>query len=284
MSNISNNVHGFDDYAVKNVEIKSSSDTSKKANKCCNTSMYKILTVTTFLLLINIALYIVQIVAYYAHYKTNKKSWKCLLVNFGAFQGGKIRYHYHYHRFITSMFLHNSVWHIISNAISLFFVGYQVEYDINNKIFFALLYFISGLEGDFLSLMFNQNNISVGASGAILGLCGYFVIYFVLYYKTMNNAKKISFGIIFIIILINLFSGLTEVSINMACHIGGFLGGLAFSTIILYRRKNKIKFKRKLILIFIIISIIILILLPILSIIILYLVKVSKDIDYICET
>ena len=281
MSN--NNIHGFNDYKNEKVEIKSSSDTSENKNKFCNTSMYKILSVTTFLLLINIAIYIVQIIAYYVHYKTNDKSWKCLLVNFGAFQGGKIRYHYHYHRFITSMFLHNSVWHIISNAISLFFLGYQVEYEIKNKLLFALLYFISGLEGNFLSLVFNKNNISVGASGAIIGLSGYYVIYFVLNYKTMGKAKKIAYGILFLIIFINLFSGLAEGSINMACHIGGFLGGLAFSTILLYKDRKKIHFNGKLIVIFLIISFFILVCIPILSLLILYLTSVSKDIDYICK-
>ena len=281
MSN--NNIHGFNDYKNEKVEIKSSSDTSENKNKFCNTSMYKILSVTTFLLLINIAIYIVQIIAYYVHYKTNDKSWKCLLVNFGAFQGGKIRYHYHYHRFITSMFLHNSVWHIISNAISLFFLGYQVEYEIKNKLLFALLYFISGLEGNFLSLVFNKNNISVGASGAIIGLSGYYVIYFVLNYKTMGKAKKIAYGILFLIIFINLFSGLAEGSINMACHIGGFLGGFAFSTILLYRNRKKIHFNGKLIVIFLIISIFILVFIPILSLLVLYLTSVSKDIDYICK-
>lgn len=280
---MSSNIHGFDDYGKEKVEIKSSSDTSNNKNKFCNTSMYKILSVTTFLLLINIVIYIAQIIAYYTHYKSNDKSWECLLVNFGAFQGGKIRYHYHYHRFITSMFLHNSVWHICSNAISLFFLGYQVEYDIGNKILFGLLYLISGLEGGFLSLMFSQNNISVGASGAILGLGGYYVIYFVLNYRDMDNTKKIAFGILFVIIIINLFSGLAEGSINMACHIGGFIGGLAFSSIILYRRRKKIKFSRKLMLVFLIISIIILVILAILSFVILYVVNVSKSIDYICK-
>ena len=281
---MSSNIHGFDDYKNEKVEIKSSSETSKQDNKICNTSMYKILSVTTFLLLINIVIYIVQIIAYYVYYKTNGKSWNCLLVNFGAFQGGKMRYHYHYHRFITSMFLHNSVWHIGSNSISLFFLGYQVEYDISNKLIYGLLYLVSGLEGNFLSLVFNQNDISIGASGAIIGLCGYFVIYFVLNYKTMSKGKKIAYGILFVIIFINLFSGLTEGSINMACHIGGFLGGLAFSMILLYKRSGQLKFNRKAILIFFIISILILVLLPILSIIILHLAKVAKDIDYICKT
>ena len=205
-------------------------------------------------------------------------------MNFGAFQGGKMRYHYHYHRFITSMFLHNSVWHIGSNAISLFFLGYQVEYDIENILIYGLLYFVSGLEGNFLSLVFDQNNISVGASGAILGLSGYFVIYFILNYKTMSTGKKIAYIIMFVIIFINLFSGLTEGSINMACHIGGFLGGLAFSAIILYKKNRKLKFNRKFILVCLIISILILIGLPILSIAILYSANVDKSIDYICNT
>ena len=278
---MSSNIHGFDNYSMKEkVEIKSNSNESSKDDKIFVSSIYKILSVTTFLLIINIIMYIAQIIAYYSYYKTKDKSWKCLLVSFGAFQGGKIRYHYHFHRFILSMFLHNSILHLISNCISLFFLGYHIENEIKSKLKYALLYFISGLYGNFLSLLFDQKNISVGASGAVIGLCGYFVIYFLLNYKTMTKRKKISYAIIFIFLFINLFSGFFEGGINIACHFGGFLGGLAFSVILTYKKYKKLNIVLSKILLFI--SILFLIALPIITFSVVYTKKIPHYEDYIC--
>ena len=280
---MSSNIHGFNNSGnEKEVEIKSNINASKKDDKIFVKSIYKILSVTTILLIINIIVFIVQIIVYYAYYKIKKRSWSCLLISFGAFQGGKIRNHYHYHRFFSSMFLHNSTLHLITNCISLFFLGYHIENEINNKLKFILLYFISGLSGNFLSLLFDQKNISVGASGAIIGLCGYFVIYFILNYKNMSKAKKISYAIIFIFLFINLFSGFFEVGINMACHFGGLLGGLAFSSILIYGKYKKLNIKLAKTLLAI--SILFLIILPIITIAVIYTKNISNTADYICKS
>lgn len=275
---MSSNIHGVNE---KEVEIKSNNSTSSKDDKIFVKSIYKILSVTTFLLIINIIIFIAQIIAYYIYYKIKDKSWDCLLMSFGAFQGGKIRNHYHYHRFFTSMFLHNSTLHLISNCISLFFLGYHVENEINNKLKFILLYFISGLYGSFLSLLFNQKNICVGASGAIIGLCGYFVIYFILNYKKMTKAKKISYAILFIFLFFNLFSGLFDKGINLACHIGGFLGGFAFSNILIYKKNKKLSIRLAKMLLAI--SILFLIILPIITFAVIYTKNIPNYADNICK-
>ena len=266
----------------KEVEIKSNNSASSKDDKIFVKSIYKILSVTTFLLIINIIIFIAQIIAYYAYYKLKDKSWDCLLMSFGAFQGGKIRNHYHFHRFFTSMFLHNSTLHLVSNCISLFFLGYHVENEINNKLKYILLYLISGLSGNFLSLLFDQKNISVGASGAIIGLCGYFVIYFILNYKNMSKAKKISYAIIFIFLFINLFSGFFEKEINIAGHFGGFLGGFAFSVILIYKKNKKLNIRLAKILLAI--SILFLIILPIITFLVIYTKSIPNYTDNICRS
>jgi len=281
---MSSNIHGFNNYSgnEKDVEIKSNISDSSKDDRIFVKSIYKILTITTFLLIINIIIFIIQIIAYYAYYKIKDKSWDCLLMSFGAFQGGKIRNHYHFHRFFTSMFLHNSTLHLVSNCISLFFLGYHVENEINNKLKFILLYLISGLSGNFLSLLFDQKNISVGASGAIIGLCGYFVIYFILNYKNMGKAKKISYAIIFAFLFINLFSGFFEKGVNMAAHFGGLLGGFSFSVIIIYKKNKKLNIRLAKILLAI--SILFLVILPILTLIVVYTKKIPNYTDGICRT
>ena len=51
----------------------------------------------------------------------------------------------------------------------------------------------------------------------------------------MSQRKQYSYGIMFLLLFMNLFSGLTEQSINMAAHIGGFLGGFAYSIILKFK-------------------------------------------------
>ena len=218
-------------------------------------------------------------------YTKKGNSWGCLLIKFGAFQAGKIKNHYEFYRFITSMALHNSLAHLGSNSLSLFFLGFQVENEIKNKLYYFLLYFISGLAGDFTSLIFNHHSSSVGASGAIIGLCGNFVIYFLLNYKYMSDRKKYSYGTMFLFLFINLFSGLAEggENINMFAHIGGFLGGFAVSIILTIKKNIKLKFNNPFAKKLYYISIIFLILLPIISITVIILKKIGNDADYICK-
>ena len=282
---MSNNIHGFDHSNSGRVGIQSSTSMSNADDRIFIPSIYKIRTVTCFLLILNISIYLFQVIAFYMFYAKKGNSWSCLLIRFGAFQGGKIRNHYEFHRFISATFLHNSIAHMGSNCLSLFFLGFQVENEIKNKLHYALLYSISGLAGHFTSLIFNPNNISVGASGAIIGLCGNFVIYFLLNYRKMSERKRYSYGTMFLFLFINLFSGLAEggENINMAAHIGGFLGGFAFSVILIIKKNIQYKLTnpsaRKLYYA----SIAFLILLPIISITYIFIKKIGNSADYLCK-
>ena len=243
------------------------------------------ITVTFVLLVLNISIYIFQLFAFYSYFQKKNDSWGCLLITFGAFQVGKIKNHYQYHRFFTSMFLHNSMAHVGSNCLSLFFLGFQTENEINNINQYLMLYILSGLAGNFLSMLINQINISVGASGAIIGLCGNFVIYFLLNYRKMSQRKKYSYGILFLFLFINLFSGLSEggENINMASHIGGFLGGFAYSIILTFKNNIQLQFNNSFARKLYYISVTFLVLLPIVSIVVVAYKNVANVTDYICK-
>ena len=280
------NLHGFDSFSQnRQVDIQSSTNMSNRDDRFFIPSIYKISTVTFFLLVLNISIYIFKIIAFYMYFNKKGNSWGCLLMTFGAFQGGKIKNRYQYYRFISSMFLHNSMAHLGSNSLSLFFLGFHIENEVKNKLHFGALYFISGLAGNFLSLIINQNSISVGASGAIIGLCGNFVIYFLLNYRNMSERKMYSYGTMFLFLFINLFSGLAEggENINMASHIGGFLGGFAFSIILYYKKNIQLQFNNPLARKLYYISIIFLILLPLTTIGVVAYKKVGNYADYICK-
>lgn len=124
------------------------------------------------------------------------------------------------YRLITYAFLHGGLVHLITNMYSLYIIGSQIE---NNygKLKFIFIYLVSALTGGLLSALFN-NNISIGASGAIFGLLGalvYFGFHFRLYLSDALKTRIIP------VILINLLIGFMITGIDNACHIGGLIGG-----------------------------------------------------------
>jgi len=72
-------------------------------------------------------------------------------------------------RFITAIFLHGSLSHLIFNLFALAFFGLILEKFIgSNK--FLIIFFISGILANIISV--NFYNSSLGASGAIFGIIG----------------------------------------------------------------------------------------------------------------
>ena len=272
----------------RNVGIQNSlndSSNSSRDNQLFERNIYKFRSVTAILIILNISIFMLQVIYFYRYYDKKGLSWFCLLIFLGSFQGGKIRYHYQYFRFITSTFLHSSSAHVGSNCLSLFFLGFRVENEINNKWYYFLLYMISGLVGHFNTLIFKVDSSSVGASGAIIGLYGTWVIYFMLNYRNMTERKRYTYATLFLFLFINLFSGLSEgqENINMASHIGGFIGGFCFSIILSYKLNYRMRANNKNIKRLYYYSIIFLAVFPIISLVCLYFKKVSRAVDFICR-
>ena len=129
-------------------------------------------------------------------------------------------------RLISSVFLHASLLHLICNLYSLYVIGPQLE-SFFGKTKFIVIYILSGVIGNLLSLSFLQDNvISVGASGAIFGLLGS-LLYFGYHYRVYLSGV-IKSQIIPLIIL-NLSIGFFASGINNFAHIGGLIGGVLIS-------------------------------------------------------
>lgn len=130
-----------------------------------------------------------------------------------------------YFRLITCAFLHIGVVHLIFNMYALYIIGPQVE-SFFGKIKFLSIYLISAVSASILSLAFNINTISAGASGAIFGLLGA-LLYFGYHYRVyLGNVIRSQ---IIPIIVINLIFGFTMTGIDNAAHIGGLIGGVLAS-------------------------------------------------------
>lgn len=81
--------------------------------------------------------------------------------------------------FFTSMFLHAGFVHLLSNMWFLWIFGDNLEADLG-KLKFLLFYFLSGLTGGFLQYLLVSNSTipTLGASGAIAGVLGGYLVFF----------------------------------------------------------------------------------------------------------
>ena len=146
------------------------------------------------------------------------------LITFGA-NLGFLTKNGEYFRLLTCAFLHIGIVHLLFNMYALYVIGPQVE-SFFGKFKFTLIYLLSAISASTLSLIFNDNVISAGASGAIFGLLGA-LLYFGYYYRVyLGNVLKSQ---IVPIILINLVFGFVVSGVENAAHIGGLIGGVLTS-------------------------------------------------------
>lgn len=131
-----------------------------------------------------------------------------------------------YWRFLSSMFLHGGIMHLLMNLMVLGIAGFICE-NIFGTVKFTIIYFLSGIIAGISSLLWHDGNvILVGASGAIFGLIGSIAMALIL----RNNFKenKVALLIIVIYFVLNIFFGFISNSDN-AAHISGFICGMLIS-------------------------------------------------------
>jgi membrane associated rhomboid family serine protease len=143
---------------------------------------------------------------------------------------------------LTSMFLHGGWLHVLGNMWFLWVFGDNIE-DILGHGKFLVFYLICGLAAAATHTVFNWDSRlpTVGASGAIAGVMGAYLIKF----PRNRIVTLIFFGFIFFVdipavfmlgywFLIQLFSGVGSVGTTYAsqggvawfAHIGGFIAGM----------------------------------------------------------
>lgn len=141
-------------------------------------------------------------------------------------------------RLFTAMFLHADITHLLGNMFMLFYLGTIIlRYYSPGE--FALIYFTGGLLGNLLTLVFMPvETLSLGASGAIMALGGT-LIYRMFFGKHKKLFRRTgNFVTIAMMVLFNLFYGLTQSQTNNFGHFGGFAAGFAVAWLI-YLVKNK---------------------------------------------
>ena len=137
-----------------------------------------------------------------------------------------------YDRIIWSMFLHSGIDHLFNNMLILFFLGAMIEQEVGHTGY-ALLYFLSGIGGNLLSLWMkaanNELSASLGASGAIFGLDGALLAMVLLSGRKMENVTPLRVGFM---IAYSLYSGFTGGNVDNAAHVGGLVTGFVIMSIV----------------------------------------------------
>lgn len=128
-------------------------------------------------------------------------------------------------RLLTNVFLHGGIFHLLLNMYALLHIGGLLESKFG-KSRYLFTYIATGIFASIASISFNDNIVSIGASGAIFGMYGLFLSFLIL--KVLDIPKESRNNLISSILFFigyNLFYGFTKEGIDNAAHIGGLMSG-----------------------------------------------------------
>jgi membrane associated rhomboid family serine protease len=144
------------------------------------------------------------------------------LLRWGA-EFGPYTLHGQYWRVVTACFVHAGVVHLAGNMLFLLWFGRAIERAIG-PFATIMIYLLTGIGGELLSLAWNPLRVSVGASGAILGIAGVLVAFFS-YGPLKPSRTPLFYSRLIVLVIFSLIVGLLPGTDNMA-HLGGLTSGL----------------------------------------------------------
>jgi len=131
-------------------------------------------------------------------------------------------------RFISPMFLHAGILHIVVNMYTQVRVGFELE-RCYGALRIAPVYLGAGVMGNLLSAIFLPNIPSVGASSCLMGLVALMLIDIIIHWDSLKN-PGLALCEYFCQLIIILLIGLLPVVDNFA-HIGGYAGGMMIAIV-----------------------------------------------------
>ncbi len=153
------------------------------------------------------------------------------LVKFKVIQG-------EWWRLLTGPLLHVNVQHIYYNIFALFLFGGIIE-RLASRPILPLVVLLSALSGSVASLLFLPHTTTVGISGAVMGVMGFYLAY------QLTRSPRLppkAFAWVGLNIGINLlFGAIAHVAIDNAAHVGGLLMGVALGLIFLSQHRKEAK-------------------------------------------
>jgi rhomboid protease GluP len=178
------------------------------------------------------------------------------LVKYGAKVNSLIDTQQEWWRFVTPIFLHGNIAHLLMNMYGLWVIGPYVErlYGSAKFVFFWVATGVAGVVASYLSVQPGMHNsgplgrflfkagdtISVGASGALFGLIGVLFIFGIKFRRELPEGFKRAFGVGMLpTILLNIFIGYAIPVIDNAAHMGGLVAGALLALVVGYKRPGE---------------------------------------------
>ncbi|MFO1183465.1 MAG: rhomboid family intramembrane serine protease [Bauldia sp.] len=122
-------------------------------------------------------------------------------------------------RLLTATYLHGSFSHLLGNMICLWAWGRFVEMRLGAPRF-LLAYTACGLVASFASVSFNPDVVSLGASGAILGMLG------VMGGLRLKGDASVPANVVFINAIYSIPLAVLSPQVDWVAHAAGFAAGI----------------------------------------------------------
>jgi rhomboid protease GluP len=135
-------------------------------------------------------------------------------------------------RLLTSTFLHFGLFHIALNMWALYVNG-RVAERIFGSLRYLVIYLVAGLSGSVASLLWHPIVNGAGASGAIFGVLGAMIAFFV---KREGGVPasvfKTQLTSVSVFVAYSLLNAARYQGIDNAAHMGGLVGGFVLGFIL----------------------------------------------------
>jgi rhomboid protease GluP len=139
-----------------------------------------------------------------------------------------------YWQLFTAMFVHVGLVHLLGNMFFLLIFGLRAE-DMFTIQEYLLIYLLSGLTGNLLTLLFGPDMLSAGASGAIFGMFGAVTIFV---RRAVGQSILSALMYSFFLLMINIGP-----NVNNLAHFGGLIIGLLIGYMLATKRKITITYR-----------------------------------------
>lgn len=255
--------------------VNNDQNNSQEGSNFFNPLVFKFKTFSFVIFTLNIVIGLIELLfTFFSH-----KRFDCVLYLFGAKFTPAIVHDFHIHRLIIPIILHGSFMHLLINSISIACLSFYVENYIGTKLY-PILYIVSGVYGNLFSAVINIDSLGVGASGSIMGLSGFLLLYFLLNFYKISSYERRFFIYFSVMTVLNLFSSNVTKDGNKVdnfAHLVGFVSGVFLSMFLItdkydYRFFSEILIKRIKIVFGILLAII-----PVASIAYLFISKISLN-------
>eukprot|EP01113_Clastostelium_recurvatum_P036616 TRINITY_DN5253_c0_g1_i2.p1 TRINITY_DN5253_c0_g1~~TRINITY_DN5253_c0_g1_i2.p1 ORF type:complete len:335 (-),score=49.50 TRINITY_DN5253_c0_g1_i2:80-994(-) len=159
------------------------------------------------------------------------------LIMLGAKYAPLMRWNYQVFRFITPIFLHAGILHIIFNLWGQLRTGVYLERQWGTLKLISV-YFITGIAGNLMSSLVQPTRVSVGASGAIMGLMGTYSAELLWAGHQMDpRQRRVAMGSAVLFIVVTMLFSFSPY-IDWSAHLAGVVIGFIYGTLLFARDSN----------------------------------------------